>query len=82
MDEADIRKLQTQGKLAFLTHSQPVIERLQRDLRIEDPAELVAAGLLPGEPWKAEVQGLAGGDEAELEALIPPTYAAGASTTG
>jgi len=73
----DIQTLQLQGKLAFLTHnSEAMTTRLQRDMGISDPVELVERFFYQPDKWKAEVRELAGNDEQELNALIPPAYEA------
>jgi hypothetical protein len=72
----DIKTLQRQGKLAFLTrNSEPMTRRLQQDLEIADPVELVEKGFYQPENWMNEVRALATNDE-QLQALIPPAYAA------
>ena len=73
----DIQALQLQGKLAFLTHnSEAMTIRLQKDMGIGDPVELVEQGFYQPDKWKAEVRAVAGNDKQKLKALIPPAYEA------
>jgi len=73
----DIQVLQLQGKLAFLTrNSEDMTTRLQKDMGISDPVELVGQGFYQPEKWKAEIRALAGNDEEKLNELIPPAYEA------
>lgn len=72
----DIQALQRQGKLAFLTrNSEPMTRRLQQDIEISDPVQLVEQGFYQTERWEDEVRALAPTDE-QLQALIPPAYEA------
>jgi hypothetical protein len=71
----DIKALQHQGKLAFLTcSSEALTTRLQRGLAISDPVQLVERDFDQADKWKDEVRALAGGDAQKLDALIPPPY--------
>ncbi|MCD4767192.1 MAG: hypothetical protein K8R34_11840 [Methanosarcinales archaeon] len=73
----DIQTLKRQGKLAFLTHnSEAMTIRLQRDMGISDPVELVGQYFYQPEKWEAEIRKLADNDEQKLNALIPPAYEA------
>jgi hypothetical protein len=73
----DIQTLKLQGKLAFLTkNSKAMTVRLQMDMNIGDPVELVDQGFYKPEKWEAEVRAVAGKDEQQLNALIPPFYEA------
>jgi hypothetical protein len=87
LSEAQVGKLQLQGKLAFLSGSSAVMtERLlQKDLA--DPVALVAQDFHRAETWKNEVfaaaripperrANLNEDDRRELAAAIPPAYAA------
>jgi len=68
-----IQKLQTQGKLAFLTGSSHALTaRLQQGLKIDDPAQLVDHDLFDADNWKREIRALA--PAAELDKIIPPAY--------
>ena len=72
-----IQALQLQGKLAFLTgNNEAVTTRLQKDLKVTDPAQLVDRGLYNAESWKLEIKGVAGDDDQKLAALIPTVYQA------
>jgi len=71
----DIQTLQLQGKLTFLTkNSEAMTIRLQKDMGIGDPVELVGKSFYQPEKWKAEVRAMAGNDEQQLDALIPPAH--------
>jgi hypothetical protein len=87
LSEAQVGKLQLQGKLAFLCGSSAVMtERLlQKDLA--DPVALVEQDFHRAETWKNEVFAAAGipperranlneEDRRKLAAAIPPAYAA------
>ncbi len=87
LSEAQVGKLQLQGKLAFLSGSSAVMtERLlQKDLA--DPVALVAQNFHRAETWKNEVFAAAGipperranlseADRRRLAAAIPTAYAA------
>ncbi|MCK5014071.1 MAG: hypothetical protein KAS66_09645 [Candidatus Omnitrophica bacterium] len=71
----DIQTLQLQGKLAFLTKNSEVMTiRLQKDMGIGDPVELVGQGFYQSEKWEAEVKLSALAGNEQLDALIPPAY--------
>jgi peptidoglycan hydrolase-like protein with peptidoglycan-binding domain len=84
--EDDIQTLQRHGKLAFLTlNSAAMISRLQQDMGISDPAQVVDQDLFRADQWGAEINTLAdipaeaGADLTEeqknrLGAVIPPAY--------
>jgi hypothetical protein len=86
LDGTQVRKLQLQGKLAFLAgNSEVMTTRLLG--KAKDPVELVEAGLHDTSAWKTELFEQAGipqgrranptdDDRKKLEALIPATYAA------
>ncbi|HYI12532.1 MAG TPA: neuraminidase-like domain-containing protein [Thermoanaerobaculia bacterium] len=86
--DADIRKLQQQGKLAFLAgNSAAMTERLLRK-GVDDPAQLVEQDLHKAATWAREILHEAGipeerqnalskADMASLERLIPTAYAGG-----
>lgn len=86
--ENDIRTLQRQGKLAFLTANNPTMTtRLQTDLAISDPVQLVGQDFYRADKWETEVRKAAGvslagtieqlsdDDKKKLEAFIPLAYA-------
>ena len=80
-DEA-IRKLQVQGKLAYLTFNNAVLtETLQTVVESSEQfSRLVGFGanadhdFYKADTWKQRLQTLANNDEAALKALIPPAY--------
>lgn len=72
-----IRSLQRQGKLAFLTsNSAPMTARLQEVVGAGEPVALVSKGFYDAEAWKTEARTLAGDNPERLAALIPPAYEA------
>ena len=75
VEEEDIKTLQLQGKLAFLTkNSEAMTTRLQK--KIDDPVELVKSQFYMPEQWEQEVKALAGNNKEILDKLIPPAYKA------
>ncbi len=75
LDDAQIGKLQLQGKFAFLAgNSEAMTARLMQK-PIDDPARLVEQDFHRADQWKAEARALAGNDEQKLAALIPAAYA-------
>ncbi len=92
LKEAQIRRLQRQGKLAFLTgNSAGMTERLMKKringTQISDPAQLVDLDFHRTETWAAEVltqakipagrrNKLTEADKKKLDELIPTAYAA------
>jgi ABC toxin-like protein/neuraminidase-like protein/virulence plasmid A protein len=71
----DVQLLQQQGKLAFLTlNNHEVTARLQADLAITDPVQLVGQDFYRPDKWKNEIRALAGTDVQKLDQLIPPAY--------
>ncbi len=73
---SDIQALQQQGQLFFATRNSTVTARLQQDMGISDPVELVGQGFYQPDKWKTEIRALVGNDEQKLNALIPPAYEA------
>jgi hypothetical protein len=74
LNEAQIGKLQLQGKLAFLArNSEPMTRRLMQK-QIDDPARLVEQNFDRADQWKAEARALADSDEQKLASLIPAAY--------
>lgn len=88
VDDADIRKLQRQGKLAFLAgNSKDMTAHLMRK-PIDDPAQLVEQDLYKAVSWVREIldvaeipaarrNALTDADKARLERLIPTAYGGG-----
>jgi hypothetical protein len=74
LDEKHIRRLQLQGKLAYLTgNSQAVTSHLLR-LEISDPSQLVQHDFYRSETWQNLLAEMSGRETEKLEALIPPVY--------
>ncbi len=72
LDDAQVRRLQLQGRLAYLVgNSAPLVARLLD--RVETASDLVERDFYEPETWKAELRALAGDDE-ELSRLIPSIY--------
>ena len=71
--DAEIKKLQVQGQLTFLTHSEALTTHLQKNVGITDPVQLVDRGFYEADKWKAEAETIAG-DAAAKKALLPPAY--------
>ena len=88
LGDADISKLQLQGKLAFLAgNSEGMTARMMRK-EIDDPAQLVEQDLYRADAWMNEVLAhaeiplthlgnLTEADKKKLEATIPSRYAGG-----
>ncbi|MDC0769105.1 neuraminidase-like domain-containing protein [Streptomyces sp. HD] len=88
IDDPQIRRLQTQGKLAALTgHNLPLSKLIAREVLRDgdDPSTaglraLVHADLHKPERWRSRLDELAGGDpadsgfDARLRALVPPAF--------
>ena len=71
----EVKALQRQGKLAFLTlNSQPMTQRLQQQLEVAEPVQLVDRDLDLPDNWKNEVRAMANNDPQQLAAIIPPAY--------
>lgn len=74
LDDAQVGKLQLQGKLAFLTgNSEAVTSQLLQE-QINDPVQLAEQDFHRTDQWKAKLMALAGNDEQQLAALIPASY--------
>lgn len=72
----DIEVLQQQGKLAFLTlNNSAMTTRLQKELAISDPVQLVSRDFYRADMWVAEIKMAAGNNSQKLPELIPPAYA-------
>ncbi len=72
IESEDIKVLQLQGKLAFLTrNSKTMTNLLQEKMEVSDPVELVEQSYYKPEIWKAKINDLAG-----IEELIPLAYEA------
>src|SRR5262249_26506431 len=66
---------QRQGKLAYLTVSNPtLIDHLQRTVGITDPVELVAKDLFKPQAWTDQLRALSSGDDDRLAQLVPSGY--------
>ena len=76
LTDGDVKLLQRQGKLAYLTHNNNgLVASLEADLGdSHDLAQLVAMDLHTPEAWKTRLQSAAGGDQTKLTALIPPAF--------
>lgn len=87
LDDAQVGKLQLQGKLAFLAgNSEGMTARLMKK-KINDPVQLVEQNFHRADSWVKEVLGQAGipldrrnnltdADKKKLDAEVPATYAA------
>jgi Neuraminidase-like domain/Salmonella virulence plasmid 28.1kDa A protein/Putative peptidoglycan binding domain len=73
LDDAQIGKLQLQGKLAFLTGNSEAMTASLLNREISAPAQFVEQSLYEPGQWKAQITELAGNDE-QLAALIPAAY--------
>ena len=74
LTDAQVGRLQLQGKLAFLVgNSEAMTERLM-EMRVDDPVQLVEQDFHRPDPWKAEITAVAGDDEQRLAELIPSAY--------
>ena len=87
LDDAQIGKLQLQGKLAFLAGNSEAMTARLLQKRINDPAQLVEHDFHRAEAWATEVFELTGvpairrnnlndSDKKKIEDLIPASYAA------
>lgn len=73
---AIVPRLQTQGKLAFLTVNNPALTaQLQNELGNGGPAQLVDKDLYDKQAWKTRINTMTGNDPQRLAAFIPPAYA-------
>lgn len=71
----DIKILQLQGKFSYLTvNSSALTTRLQKDIGISDPVQLVDKDFYQAAKWREEVGVMAGGDAERLTNLIPPGF--------
>lgn len=76
LDEGQIRKLQLQGKFAFLAGNSAAMIAALMNKEVNDPAQLAAGDFHLPEQWKAEIISLTGNDENKLQELIPARYVA------
>ncbi len=73
LNDAEIGKLQLQGKVAFLTGNSATVTASLLNAQIDDPAQLVEQRLYKADEWTTQITQLAG-DEAQLAAMIPAAY--------
>jgi hypothetical protein len=77
VSEDGIRKLQLQGKLAYLTfNNAPLAEFLETKIA-SSPTELIGLGYYEEPPWRDALHQLAGGDDTRQAALIPTLFRGG-----
>ncbi|SLK00937.1 neuraminidase-like domain-containing protein [Arthrobacter sp. P2b] len=89
LNDVQVRKLQLQGKVSFLTgSSEKLMTRIQQALDKSDPAQLAEKDLDRSSAWIDEIHAAAGipanrrdnlltqAEMQQLEALIPPAFAA------
>ncbi|MCB9489597.1 MAG: peptidoglycan-binding protein [Deltaproteobacteria bacterium] len=77
LDETDIATLKLQGKLGQLTRNNARLsqELLGSTLQVTDPLhKLVDEEYDKAATWKSHIETLAGGNDAEIDKLIPPTF--------
>ena len=69
-----IRKLQLQGKLAYLTFNNAQLAEFLETKISSSPLELIDLGYYEEAPWCDALRQLSGGDDARQAALIPPLF--------
>lgn len=87
LDDAQISKLQLQGKLAFLSGNSEAMTTRLLQRQIDDPVQLVEQDLHQADQWIDQIDALAGvpserrdnlndADKKALDGLIPPAFTA------
>jgi peptidoglycan hydrolase-like protein with peptidoglycan-binding domain len=74
VSETGIRKLQLQGKLAYLTFNNAELAAYLETKVSSDPLELIALGFYDEQKWKDALHELAGTDAARRAALVPSVF--------